>query len=109
MLNKKIDSYIVFSKLSKEISLSLSIIESLRKKRVQLIIIANDVGESQKKKFLDKANYYNVPYIFYETKAYLGMLLNKSAVSAIGIENTNLAKAILNQKEGDYNGKKEDK
>ncbi len=72
--------------------------------KIKLIILANDIGKTQRKRFLDKASYYNVPVVFYENKEYLGFLLRKSFVSALGIEDKNLASAILNLREGDDNG-----
>ena len=76
-------------------------LNKLKDKKVYLVILANDIGVSQKKKFLDKATFYNVPYIFYKTKVELASLLHKGSISAFGILDSKLAKAITNAKEVD--------
>lgn len=98
-MSKKIDSYITFAYLSKKLVLGSSLLDLLSSNRVKLIILALDIGESQKKKFLDKAKFYNIPLIFYKTKDELADILHKGSVSCIAIKDTNLAKAILKEKE----------
>lgn len=100
-LSKKIDSYLVFASLSKSIIYGEALIKKLPNKKIHLIILANDIGTAQKKKFLDKAEYYNVPLLFYKTKDEIALLLNKGIVSAFGITDKKLANAIIKVKEAD--------
>lgn len=106
---KKIDSYITFSYLSKKIAFGDSMLSRFASGRIHLVILANDIGLSQRKRFLDKTKYYNVPVIFYENKEYLANVLKKGSISALGIEDKNLASAILNIKEGDDYGEEKTK
>lgn len=100
-MSKKIDSYIMFASLGKNIILGEATINQLSKKRIHLIILANDIGDSQKKKFTDKASYYNCPIIYYKTKEELALLLHKGSISCIGIKDLKLAQAIIKEKEVD--------
>ena len=106
-MSKQFDSYITFSYLSKKISFGDSILPKLSNKKIHLIVLASDIGSSQKKRFLDKSKFYGVPVIFYQNKEYIGNLLHKSFISALGIEDLKLSKAIINLKEGDYYGEEE--
>ena len=106
-MSKQFDSYITFSYLSKKISFGDSILSKLSNNKIHLIILASDIGSSQKKRFLDKSKYYKIPVIFYKDKEYIGSLLHKSFISALGIEDVKLTKAIINLKEGDYYGEEE--
>lgn len=108
MLNK-IDSYITFANLSKNIVFGDSMLPLLARGKIHLIVLANDIGLSQRKRFLDKANFYKIPCVFYENKEHLGNILRKGSVSALGIEDKNLASAILNTKEGDDYGEEKTK
>ncbi len=74
-------------------------IKKLSSKKVSLIILANDIGNSQRKKFLDKANFYDIPVLFYKTKEELASLLHKGSVSSLAILDKNLANAIKKEKE----------
>ena len=47
--------------------------------------------------------------LFYENKEYLANVLKKGSISALGIEDKNLASAILNIKEGDDYGEEKTK
>lgn len=100
-MSQKIDSYLTFALLSKKIIFGEALINKLPSNRVHLIVLANDIGESQKKKFLDKAKFYNVSVLFYKSKEEIASLLHKGSVSALGILDSKLAKAILNAKEAD--------
>ena len=108
-MSQKINSYITFSYLSKKIAFGDSMLPKIAKNRIKLIILANDIGETQKKRFLDKATFYKVPVIFYRDKDYLGNILHKGSISALGIEDLNLASAIIKTKEGDDYGEEKTK
>lgn len=98
-MSKKIDSYIVFASLSKNIILGEENIKLLARHKIYVLILANDIGASQKKKYLDKASYYHCPVHYYRSKDELASLLHKGSVSCIGIKDTKLAKAIIKEME----------
>lgn len=71
------------------------LLEAIKKNKIQLVILATDMGASQKKKFKDKCMFYNV-------KHYEDILLveeiskscgNKTIV-AIGFDDRNFIKLI---------------
>ncbi len=106
-MSQKIDSYLVFANLGKNLVLGETLIKLLPRKKIFLIILAYNIGESQKKKFLDKAKFYRIPLYFYKSKEELALLLHKGSISSLGIKDLKLAQAIKKEMEGDFNAKKE--
>lgn len=77
----------------------------LSRKKIALVILAEDASANTRKKVHDKCTTYQVPVVTLATKAALGHAIGKSDVAAIGITNVNIAKAFLNdKKEGVIDG-----
>lgn len=68
---------------AKRILISDEIIANMKK--IHLIVLASDVSLNTRKKFLDKANFYNVELIVAFDKEQLGSALGKGEVAAVGI------------------------
>ncbi len=98
---EKINSYLYFAFASRHIVLGESALMKMRSKKVFLLVFAEDMGISSRKKAVDKATFYQIPYLFYKTKSELGTLVRKSAVSILGITDEKLAQAILKCKKED--------
>ena len=47
---------------SGNISYGETLIEDIRKNKVFAVVIASDIGETSKKKIIDKSIFYKVPY-----------------------------------------------
>lgn len=45
------------------------ILKKIASKEACLLILADDIGENGKKKYLDKCSFYHVPYVFMEHDA----------------------------------------
>ncbi len=50
---------------------------ALKRKKALLVIIAEDASENTKKKFIDKANFYNVNAVVYGVKEELSACIGK--------------------------------
>ncbi|MCH5180229.1 MAG: ribosomal L7Ae/L30e/S12e/Gadd45 family protein [Erysipelotrichales bacterium] len=84
---------------AKRILIGEDIITSLKTKKVVLIILTSDVSDNTRKRFHDKAKFYDVDIIESFTKSDLGEALGKGYVSAIGILDNKLKDKILNFEE----------
>lgn len=81
---------------AKRILIGEDIFAALKNKKVELIILASDVSENTKKRFHDKAKFYNVEIIEKFSKSELGDALGKGYVSAIGILDIKLKEKFIN-------------
>ena len=101
----KINNMIGFAIRSKAISFKQTLRFDFNKKRISLIIIANDISENTKKEFEDL--FKSTSTIVYLNKSELGELFNKENVAIFGIKNENMAKKIkeLYEKEVNYEEK----
>ena len=78
------------------------LLDSIKSKAVNLVIIASDCGDSNKKKYSDKCNFYGIKYYIVGTKEDISIAIGKWNVSVVGIEDSSLAKLIeKNMKAGD--------
>ena len=55
-------------KRSGNVSYGETLIEDIRKNKVFAVVIASDIGETSKKKNIDKSIYYKVPYFVVSSK-----------------------------------------
>ncbi len=67
------------------------------KKKVKLLILAEDLAENSMKKMTSIAQSKGVPYIKYGTKELLSQRTGKADGGIFGITDENLAKAILEE------------
>ena len=78
------------------------LLDSIKSKAVYLVVIATDCGDSNKKKYSDKCNFYGIKYYIAGTKEEISIAIGKWNVSVVGIEDSSLAKLIeKNMKAGD--------
>ena len=78
------------------------LLDSIKSKSVNLVIIASDCGDSNKKKYSDKCSFYGIKYYIKGSKEEISIAIGKGNVSCIGIEDKSLAKLIeKNMKAGD--------
>ena len=59
--------------------------KAIRSGQAQLVIIAEDASANTKKKFTDKAAYYEVPALFFESRASLGAIIGKGERACLAI------------------------
>ena len=78
------------------------LLDSIKSKAVYLVVIATDCGDSNKKKYSDKCNFYGIKCYIAGTKEDISIAIGKWNVSVVGIEDSSLAKLIeKNMKAGD--------
>lgn len=77
-----------------------SVEESIEKRKVKLVIIAEDSSERTKNKFIEKCEKYNIPIILDSNIDSLSKTIGKENKAIIGIKDINFAKSIQEK----YNG-----
>ena len=95
MINKKILGLIGLSARARKISYGADSVEiQLKKKKVKLIIVAEDSSDRTKNKFIKLSNEYNVPIIILGKIDEISKTIGKSNKAIIGIEEENISKEI---------------
>lgn len=95
MINKKILGLIGLSAKARKISYGADSVEiQLKKKKVKLIIVAEDASDRTKNKFIKLSNEYNVPIIILGKIDEISKTIGKSNKAIIGIEEENISKEI---------------
>jgi len=74
---------------------------ALRKRKIKLLIIAENASNNTKDKFTNSARYYNIPYYICLTKEELSMSLGRKIRSVIGIVDENFSKVLIRLLEND--------
>lgn len=95
MINDKILGLIGLAARARKIAFGADSVElELKKKKVNLIIVAENSSERTKSKFQKLSEEYNVPIIITETIDTLSKAIGKSNKAIVGIEDINFAKEI---------------
>ena len=95
MINKKILGLIGLSAKAGKISFgSDSVEDQIKKKKVKLVIMAEDSSERTKDKFKKLTEKYNIPCIIIGEIEELSKAIGKSNKAIIGIKDLNLSKEI---------------
>ncbi len=71
-----------------------TLLYKLRFQKINLVVMATDMGHANQKKLCDKCQYYNIPYINLLTKDEMYHIFNKN-ISSFGILDANLTKKFL--------------
>lgn len=78
------------------------LLDKIKERKVNLVIIASDCGDSNKKKYSDKCNFYGIKYYIKGSKEELSLAIGKANISTLGIVDSSLANLIeKNMKAGD--------
>lgn len=86
-----------------KISIGETLIKEIATKKVFLVVIASDASAGSIKMITNKCKYYNVEYVIILNKSDIARSISKSLVSAVGINDRNLAiKFKMNMKEGGF-------
>lgn len=68
--------------------------KSIKENKVKLIIIAEDAADNTKKRFINSATHYNLPYYIYLTMDDFGKCLGWKSRAVIGITDTNFSDVL---------------
>ena len=91
----KIKTLLQFAYCSKKMFFGETNIIKMMNQQVKVLVLSNDISASQEKKYLSKANYYNVKVIRFISKQEMGELFNKNEVACVGINDINMTKEII--------------
>ena len=95
MINKKIIGLIGLAAKARNISYGADSVEiQVKKKKVYLIIVAQDASDRTKEKFKNISEKYKIPLIVGGKIEELSKAIGKSNKAILGIENLNLSKEI---------------
>ena len=95
MINKKILGLIGLATRARKISFGAdSVEEQIKKKKVYLVVIANDASERTKDKFKKLCEDYKIPIIIGENIESISKAIGKSNKAIVGIQEINLASEI---------------
>ena len=96
LINNKILGLIGLSARARKVSFgSDSVEDKIKKRKIFIIIVADDASERTKNKFIELGKKYNVPVIIFETIDKLSKSIGKSNKAVLGIEDINVANEIL--------------
>ncbi len=96
MTNNKILGLIGLATRARKIAFGADSVElEIKKKKVKLIIIAEDSSERTKNKFKKLSEEYGIPIIEKETIETLSKAIGKDNKAIIGIEDINFSKEII--------------
>lgn len=71
------------------------VIKEIRKKKIFLVIVADDASDLTKKKLQDKCNFYNVDVKFIANRQLLGQAIGKHERVVVGVNDEGFAKKLL--------------
>lgn len=92
---------------SGNVSYGETLIEDIRKNKVFTVIISTDMGETSKKKIVDKCTFYQIPYFTILDKDSLSKAVGKGNISSVGVKSIGGANKIINMlKEDIYDGER---
>ena len=100
MVLNNLASFLGLMQRSGNISYGETLIEEIRKNKVFVVVISNDIGETSKKKIVDKCTYYKIPYFIALDKINLSNAVGKGNISAVGVKSIGGANKIINMLKG---------
>lgn len=71
------------------------LLDAIRKKKVSLVIVAEDASENTKKRYSDKCSFYEIDLIYVESSIRLNQAIGKSNRMALGITDEGFKKSIM--------------
>lgn len=97
MINKVLGLLGISAKAGKIVSGTDLVLEEMQKQKVYLVIIAEDASGKTKKNIIYYCTKNNVQHIIFGTIDELSKSIGKNNKAIIGIEDQNLAKAIIDK------------
>jgi ribosomal protein L7Ae-like RNA K-turn-binding protein len=101
LINKKIFGLIGLAARARKVSFGADSVENdIKKRKVKLLILANDASDRTKEKFEKLGEEYNIPVIIVGEIETLSKAIGKDNKAIIGIEDINLSNEIKKIKVG---------
>jgi len=95
--DKILSTLSIAAKAGKIKSGELSVENAIKQGSAFLVVIAKDVSDRTRNKFINSCKYYEVPYIIYATKDELGHYVGKEFRATLSVDDAGLAKSILDK------------
>ena len=93
---KKIQSMIgLANKAGKIISGEDPVRSAIKKDKIHLLLITEDASENTKKRFINSAIYYHIPYFIYLTKEELSISLGLKIRSIVGVADQEFTNCLI--------------
>ncbi|MEK3886935.1 YlxQ family RNA-binding protein [Bacillus sp. FSL K6-3431] len=70
------------------------VVKEIQQSRAKLVIISKDASSNTTKKLQDKCNFYNVPYLYVESREQLGHAIGKEARVVVALTDEGFAKKM---------------
>ena len=71
------------------------VIKEIQKRRVNLVILANDAANNTKKTILNKCSYYQIPFKIVPDRYILGQSIGKDKRVVVGITDKGFSEKLL--------------
>lgn len=68
-----------------------TLLKSIKQKKIELVLIAEDASDNSKKKFIDKCNYYDIPCYIFSDVDKLSSAIGKDNRVCVGISDKGFA------------------
>ena len=105
MTNNKILGLLGLASRARKITFGMdATLQDIQKRKVKLVIVAEDASERTKNKIIEKANDAEIPIIIYENIESLSKTIGKQNKAIIGVKEQNIANEIEKLYRGDVNG-----
>ncbi|NNA37638.1 50S ribosomal protein L7ae [Pseudomonas lundensis] len=96
MNRQKIYSFLgLCQRAGKVVSGEVGVSTNLKKRKLKLVIIAEDASENTKKTYINESKKYNVSLIILGDKVSLGNTIGKEYRSIVGIKDKNMAENLM--------------
>jgi ribosomal protein L7Ae-like RNA K-turn-binding protein len=70
-------------------------LRQMQKRRIRLLILADDISENSRKKVCEMAEAQRLPTLKFLSKGSIGELFGREEIGIIGVTDENFAKSIL--------------
>ena len=94
MLDKNTISLLGLAMRARKIATGDVLLKSIRQKKVDFVIIAEDASDNTKKKYIDKCTYYHIDYCVMGQSEELSQAIGKNNRVALGILDKGFANKI---------------
>ena len=88
-------SLLGIAKRANQISYGEVMMEAIRHKKCQVVLIAADASERSKKQITDKCSFYQIPFFVKYQATEISQAIGKSNIKSVCVNDGNLSKAII--------------
>lgn len=92
--NRALSMLSLAAKAGKVVSGGFMTEKAIQEGKAFLVIVAEDASNNTKKRFINKSDYYDIPYIVYESMDNLGKAIGKEARTSMAVIDSGFAKQI---------------